>query len=50
MLENLGKSVIFTGSQIPFCDVYSDARRNLIVSVIFAVCSELPEVFDRGLL
>jgi L-asparaginase len=44
MLENLGKTVVFTGSQIPFCEVYNDARRNLIVSIIFAVNSEFPEV------
>lgn len=44
MLENLGKSVIFTGSQIPFHDVYNDARRNLIVAIIFAVNSDIPEV------
>lgn len=44
MLENLGKAVIFTGSQIPFCEVYSDARRNLIVSIIFAMSYEFPEV------
>jgi L-asparaginase len=30
MLENLGKTVVFTGSQIPFAEVYNDARRNLI--------------------
>jgi L-asparaginase len=44
MLENLGKTVVFTGSQIPFCEVYNDARRNLIVSMIFASASEFPEV------
>lgn len=44
MLENLGKTVVFTGSQIPFCEVYNDARRNLIVSMIFAARSEVPEV------
>ena len=44
MLENLGKCVVFTGSQIPFCEVYNDARRNLIVSIIFAISSEFPEV------
>ena len=44
MLENLGKTVVFTGSQIPFCEVYNDARRNLIVSVIFAATSDFPEV------
>lgn len=36
MLENLGKPVILTGSQIPLCDAFSDARRNLIASVLFA--------------
>lgn len=36
MLENLGKPVIFTGSQIPFCEPYNDARRNLIMALIFA--------------
>lgn len=30
MLENLSKPVIFTGAQVPFCEVYSDARRNLL--------------------
>jgi L-asparaginase len=44
MLENLGKTVVFTGSQIPFSEVYNDARRNLLVSIIFATSSELPEV------
>ena len=33
MLENLAKPVIFTGSMIPFVHGYSDARRNLIVSI-----------------
>lgn len=44
MLENLGKTVVFTGSQIPFAEVYNDARRNLIVSIIFASHSDFPEV------
>ena len=45
MLENLGKTVVFTGSQIPFFEVYNDARRNLIVSMIFAASSfDIPEV------
>jgi L-asparaginase len=44
MLENLGKTVVFTGSQIPFAEVYNDARRNLIVSMVFAVYSDFPEV------
>ncbi|KAG5184818.1 Asparaginase/glutaminase [Tribonema minus] len=29
MLENLGKPVVFTGSQIPFVEAYNDARRNV---------------------
>jgi len=44
MLENLGKTVVFTGSQIPFAEVYNDARRNLIVSLIFSVQDDFPEV------
>ena len=36
MLENLSKPVILTGSQVPFCEAYTDARRNFIVSVILA--------------
>jgi L-asparaginase len=44
MLENLAKPVVFTGSQIPFAQVYNDARRNLLVSMIVAATSEFPEV------
>jgi L-asparaginase len=44
LLENLAKPVIFTGSQIPIAEVYSDARRNLIVSCIFAASSSFNEV------
>jgi L-asparaginase len=36
MLENLGKPVILTGSQIPLCQPQTDARRNLIMAIIFA--------------
>lgn len=36
MLENLGKPVVFTGSQIPLCEPYNDARRNFIMALIFA--------------
>lgn len=58
MLENLAKPVIVTGSQIPLCDAVSDARRNLIVSLVFAasltgpfhneVCVCFGEVLLRG--
>jgi len=44
MLENLGKPVIFTGSQIPLSEPYNDARRNLIMSLIFASRDTIPEV------
>lgn len=44
MLENLAKPVVFTGSQIPFAQVYTDARRNLLVSMIVAATSDIPEV------
>eukprot|EP00053_Salpingoeca_punica_P007328 m.67187 g.67187 ORF g.67187 m.67187 type:complete len:511 (+) comp14098_c0_seq1:174-1706(+) len=44
LLENLGKTVVFTGSMIPFSEVYNDSRRNLIVSMIFAVSTDFPEV------
>ncbi|MBQ8720415.1 MAG: asparaginase [Clostridia bacterium] len=36
MLEGLDKPVILTGSQIPLCELRSDARDNLITSLIIA--------------
>jgi L-asparaginase len=44
MLENLSKPVIFTGSQIPLCEAYNDARRNLIMALIFASRDSIAEV------
>ena len=44
MLENLGKPVIFTGSQIPLCEPYNDGRRNLIMAMIFASRDTISEV------
>ncbi len=44
MLEGLGKPVILTGSQIPFCEVRSDARENLITAMIIAANFNIPEV------
>ncbi|MCP3674525.1 MAG: asparaginase [Gammaproteobacteria bacterium] len=44
MLENLSKPVIFTGSQIPFSKLRSDARDNLIGAIQLAAYSEIPEV------
>jgi len=44
MFQNLGKTVIFTGAQIPLSKAYNDARRNLIVSLIMAGLKEINEV------
>jgi len=44
MLENLSKPVIFTGSQIPFLKLRSDARDNLIGALQLAATSDIPEV------
>ena len=44
MLEGLAKPVVFTGSQIPICEVRNDARNNLITSLILAGSSGIREV------
>ena len=44
MLENLAKPVILTGSQIPLVEVRSDARENLITSLLIAATYAIPEV------
>lgn len=44
MLENLGKPVVLTGSQIPMCCVRSDARDNLITSLTIAADGVVNEV------
>jgi len=36
MLEDLEKPVVLTGSMVPFCEAHTDARRNLVMSLIFA--------------
>ena len=43
MLENLGKAVVLTGSMIPLAEVYNDARRNLLISIVFAAQLDLCE-------
>lgn len=53
MLENLTKPVVLTGSQIPIGKVRSDARENLITSVLIAGagrCSEVTLFFGGKLL
>ncbi|XP_064484093.1 L-asparaginase-like isoform X2 [Ornithodoros turicata] len=44
MLENLGKSVIITGSQIPIFEARSDGRENLLNSLVVAGNYIIPEV------
>ncbi|KAG5489609.1 hypothetical protein GH5_00487 [Leishmania sp. Ghana 2012 LV757] len=52
LLENLGKPVVFTGSLIPGDRIYTDMKRNIILALAFASCSQLCEVcilFDEML-
>ena len=44
MLENNNKPVIFTGSQIPLCEVRNDARDNLITALLIASNENIHEV------
>jgi L-asparaginase len=44
MLQGLAKPIVLTGSQIPICEVFNDARRNLIVAMIFAGRGDFLEV------
>ena len=44
MLRGLGKPVIFTGAQIPLCEVRSDGRANLITALQIAADLPFPEV------
>ena len=44
LLEGLGKPVILTGSQIPLCEVRSDAVENLITALLIAGNYPIPEV------
>jgi len=53
MLENLGKTVVFTGSQVSIAEIMNDARKNLITSIIVAGTIDIPEVcifFNNSLL
>ena len=53
MLEGLGKPVIFTGSQIPLCEIRSDGKDNLITSMMIAaggVANEVCLFFGNSLL
>ncbi|MEL6916959.1 MAG: asparaginase [Bacteroidota bacterium] len=51
MLENLGKPVIFTGSQLPIGDLRTDAKENLITSIQIAAMQKnnKPVIQEVGL-
>ncbi|XP_034125224.1 L-asparaginase-like [Drosophila guanche] len=44
MLHNLAKPVVVTGSQIPIYKTCTDAKNNLVSSLLIAGCYEIPEV------
>ncbi len=44
MFRRLGKPIVFTGSQIPLCEARTDARENLITSLLIAAGETIPEV------
>lgn len=44
MLQNLAKPVLFTGSQVPLCELRTDARENLVHSLLLAAECTIPEV------
>ncbi|CAH3040637.1 unnamed protein product [Porites lobata] len=44
MLENLGKSVVFTGSQVPIYEQRNDGRDNLLGALVIAGHYIIPEV------
>ncbi|MCQ2419916.1 MAG: asparaginase [Clostridia bacterium] len=53
MLENLEKPVIFTGAQIPLCEIRSDGYSNIVSSVVIAAEGRVKEVciyFDGKLI
>lgn len=51
ILENLGKPVIFTGSQLPIGDLRTDAKENLITAIQVAAAGEKgkPKIQEVGL-
>ena len=50
MLENLGKPVVITGSQIPICEIRSDGKDNIIAAMMIASSDKINEVciYFRG--
>lgn len=44
LFDGLAKPVVFTGSQIPLCELRNDARENLVTSLLIAGGGLVPEV------
>lgn len=44
LFDGLAKPVVFTGSQIPLCELRNDARENLVTSLLIAGREKIPEV------
>lgn len=44
MMEGLNKSIIFTGSQIPLCEIRNDARDNIVTSLLLCAEYNITEV------
>lgn len=44
MIDGLDKNVIFTGSQIPLCEIRNDAREHIITSLMICASYNLKEV------
>jgi L-asparaginase len=44
LLRGLGKPVVVTGSQVPLCELRSDARENLVTAVLVAARQQVREV------
>ncbi len=48
LFDGLGKPVVFTGSQIPLCELRNDARENLVTSLLIAGQRENPRGLPPG--
>lgn len=44
LLQGLARPVVFTGAQVPLAEPRSDARENLVTSLMLAARDDLPEV------
>lgn len=44
LFRNLGKPILFTGSQVPLAELRTDARENLVTSLLLAAGEAPPEV------